>query len=164
MQNWAAFRLGHGGAVRGMIPAQAPYEGGEPTMRKGSYSEELVWMSRAMLAHLSRKPAILLKSSVTQLRVVIVGASMRTPPGESTRRRQGPCCDSKRWTQLHTPSPPWTPSVRVDVEPRAPSDCQFRHWRALPLGNQGLCKRACIGHNGLGPNHIKPNQCCKKQT
>ena len=42
MQNWAAFRLGHGGAVRGMIPAQAPYEGGEPTMRKGSYSEELV--------------------------------------------------------------------------------------------------------------------------
>ena len=24
-----------------MIPAQAPYEGGEPTMRKGSYSEEL---------------------------------------------------------------------------------------------------------------------------
>ena len=28
MQNWAAFRLGHGGAVRGMIPAQAPYEGG----------------------------------------------------------------------------------------------------------------------------------------
>ena len=28
--------------MRGMIPAQAPYEGGEPTMRKGSYSEELV--------------------------------------------------------------------------------------------------------------------------
>ena len=26
--------------MRGMIPAQAPYEGGEPTMRKGSYSEE----------------------------------------------------------------------------------------------------------------------------
>ena len=25
-----------------MIPAQAPYEKGEPTMRKGSYSEELV--------------------------------------------------------------------------------------------------------------------------
>ena len=25
-----------------MIPAQAPCEGGEPTMRKGSYSEELV--------------------------------------------------------------------------------------------------------------------------
>ena len=25
-----------------MIPAQAPYEGEEPTMRKGSYSEELV--------------------------------------------------------------------------------------------------------------------------
>ena len=107
-----------------MIPAQAPNEGGEPTMRKGSYSEELVWMSIAMLAHLSRKPAILLKSSVIQLRVVIVGASMRTPPGESARRRQGPCCDSKRWTQLHTPSPPWTPSVRVDVEPRA-----LRHWR-----------------------------------
>ena len=42
MQNWAAFRLGHGGAVQGMIPAQAPYEGEEPTMRKGSYSEELV--------------------------------------------------------------------------------------------------------------------------
>ena len=42
MQNWAAFRLGHGGAVRGMIPAQAPYEDREPTMRKGSYSEELV--------------------------------------------------------------------------------------------------------------------------
>ena len=41
-QIWAAFRLGHGGAVRGMIPAQAPYEGEEPTMRKGSYSEELV--------------------------------------------------------------------------------------------------------------------------
>ena len=126
MQNWAAFRLGHGGAVRGMIPAQAPYEVGEPTMRKGSYSEELVWMSIAMLAHLSRKPAILLKSSVIQLRVVIEGASMRTPPGECARRRQGPSCDSKRWTQLHTPSPPWTPSVRVDVEPRAPCDCQFR--------------------------------------
>ena len=102
-------------------------------MRKGSYSEESVWMSIAMLAHLSRNPAILLKSSVTQLRVVIVGASMRTPPGESASRRQGPCCDSKRWTQLHTPSPPWTPSVRVDVEPRAPSDCQFRHWRACAL-------------------------------
>ena len=28
--------------MRGMIPAQAPYEGGEPTRRKGSYSEELV--------------------------------------------------------------------------------------------------------------------------
>ena len=28
--------------MRGIIPAQAPYEGGEPTMRKGSYSEELV--------------------------------------------------------------------------------------------------------------------------
>ena len=28
--------------MRGMIPAQAPYEKGEPTMRKGSYSEELV--------------------------------------------------------------------------------------------------------------------------
>ena len=28
--------------MRGMIPAQAPYEGEEPTMRKGSYSEELV--------------------------------------------------------------------------------------------------------------------------
>ena len=28
--------------MRGKIPAQAPYEGGEPTMRKGSYSEELV--------------------------------------------------------------------------------------------------------------------------
>ena len=28
--------------MRGMIPAQAPYEGWEPTMRKGSYSEELV--------------------------------------------------------------------------------------------------------------------------
>ena len=41
MQKWAAFRLGHGGAVRGKIPAQAPYEE-EPTMRKGSYSEELV--------------------------------------------------------------------------------------------------------------------------
>ena len=25
-----------------MIPAQAPYEGREPRMRKGSYSEELV--------------------------------------------------------------------------------------------------------------------------
>ena len=25
-----------------MIPAQAPHEGSEPTMRKGSYSEELV--------------------------------------------------------------------------------------------------------------------------
>ena len=38
----AAFRLGHGGAVREMIPAQAPYEGGKPTIRKGSYSEEWV--------------------------------------------------------------------------------------------------------------------------
>ena len=28
--------------MRGMIPAQAPYEGREPTRRKGSYSEELV--------------------------------------------------------------------------------------------------------------------------
>ena len=28
--------------MRGKIPAQAPYEGEEPTMRKGSYSEELV--------------------------------------------------------------------------------------------------------------------------
>ena len=28
-----------------MIPAQAPYEGEEPTMRKGSYSEESVRMS-----------------------------------------------------------------------------------------------------------------------
>ena len=28
--------------MRGMISAQAPYERGEPTMRKGSYSEELV--------------------------------------------------------------------------------------------------------------------------
>ena len=28
--------------MRGMIPAQAPCEGEEPTMRKGSYSEELV--------------------------------------------------------------------------------------------------------------------------
>ena len=27
--------------MRGKIPAQAPYKGGEPTMRKGSYSEEL---------------------------------------------------------------------------------------------------------------------------
>ena len=69
-------------------------------MRKGSYSEELVWMSIAMLAHLSRKPAILLKFSVIEL------PAMRTPPGESASRRQGPCCDSKRWTQLHTPSPP----------------------------------------------------------
>ena len=42
MENWAAFPLGHGGAVRGKIPAQAPCEGGEPTMRKGSYSEELL--------------------------------------------------------------------------------------------------------------------------
>ena len=42
MQNWAAFRLGHGGAVRGMITAQTPMKGVEPTMRKGSYSEELV--------------------------------------------------------------------------------------------------------------------------
>ena len=42
-------------------------------MRKGSYSEELVWMSIAMLAHLSRKPVILLKFSVIQLRVAIVG-------------------------------------------------------------------------------------------
>ena len=75
--------------MRGMIPAQAPCEGGEPTMRKGSYSEELVWMSIAMLAHLSRKPAILLKSSVIQLRVVIVGASMRTPPGESAEASPG---------------------------------------------------------------------------
>ena len=41
-KNWATFRLGHGGAVRGIIPAQAPCEGGEPTMRKGSYSEDLV--------------------------------------------------------------------------------------------------------------------------
>ena len=32
--------------MRGMIPpAQAPYEGGEQTMRKGSYSEELVKVS-----------------------------------------------------------------------------------------------------------------------
>ena len=74
-------------------------------MRKGSYSEDLLWMSIAMLAHLSRKPAILLKFSVIQLRVVIVGVSMRTPPGESARRRQGPCCDSKRWTQVHPTSP-----------------------------------------------------------
>ena len=132
-------------------------------MRKGSYSEELVCMSIAMLAHLSRKPAILLKSSVIQLRVVIVEASMRTPPGESARRRQGPCCDLKRWTQLHTPSPPWTPSVRVDVEPRAPSDCQFRHWRACAPCNQGLCKGACIGHNGLRPKHIKPNVVSNKR-
>ena len=28
--------------MRGMIPAQAPFEGGEPTRRKGSYSEESV--------------------------------------------------------------------------------------------------------------------------
>ena len=46
IENWAAFRLGHGGAVRLMIPAQAPYEGREPTMRKGSYSEELVRIVR----------------------------------------------------------------------------------------------------------------------
>ena len=32
--------------MRGMIPAQAPYEGREPTMRKGSYSEELVKIVR----------------------------------------------------------------------------------------------------------------------
>ena len=31
--------------MRGMIPAQAPYEGGEPTRRKGSYSEESVRMN-----------------------------------------------------------------------------------------------------------------------
>ena len=62
-------------------------------MRKGSYSEELVWMSIAMLAHLSRKPAILLKSSVIQLRVVIAGAPMRTPPGESAEA--SPCGTSQ---------------------------------------------------------------------
>ena len=32
--------------MRGMIPAQAPYKGREPTMRKGSYSEELVRIVR----------------------------------------------------------------------------------------------------------------------
>ena len=29
-----------------MIPPQDPYEGGKPTMRKGSYSEELVRIVR----------------------------------------------------------------------------------------------------------------------
>ena len=46
------------------------------------------------------------------------------------KHHQGQCCDSKRWTQLHTTSPPLTPSVRVDVKLRAPSECQFCHWRA----------------------------------
>ena len=36
-----------------MIPAQAPYEGGEPTMRKGSYSEELVRIVVPKTAQLS---------------------------------------------------------------------------------------------------------------
>ena len=42
-----------------------------------------------MLAHLSRKPAILLKSSVVQPRVAIAGAPMRTPPGESAEASPG---------------------------------------------------------------------------
>ena len=80
------FVWGHGGAVRGMIIAQAPYEaGGEPTMRKGSYSEELV---RNKLEELVAGTPVqeicnLLQSSVVRPRVVIVGAPMRTPPGES---------------------------------------------------------------------------------
>ena len=47
--------------MRGKIPAQAPYEGGEPTMHKGSYSAELVGnnLKNLWLAQLSRKSTIL---------------------------------------------------------------------------------------------------------
>ena len=49
---------------------------------------------------------------------------------KAPKRRQEPSYDSKKWTQPYTPSPPWTPADRVDENPKAPSDCHFRHWRA----------------------------------
>ena len=79
---------------------------------------------------LSRKPAILLMSSVIQPRVVIVGASMRTPPGESAEASPGTVLRFKEMDAASHTFSTLDPSVRVDIEPRAPSDCQFRHWRA----------------------------------
>merc|ERR1711972_701129 len=43
----------------------------------------------AMWQHLSRKPAIFLKSSAVQPRVVMAGAPMRTPPGDNAEA--SPC-------------------------------------------------------------------------
>ena len=137
----AAFRLGHGGAVRGMIPAQAPYEGeGAHEAQLGSYSEELVWMLKSDGGTTMSRKSAKIEQRLGHGRCGAGNAPHKPPKGEAHDAQgvsRGPCWHTfkEMVTQLRTPPgeihllPPWTPSVRVDVEPRAPSDCQFRHWR-----------------------------------
>ena len=60
-------------------------------------------------------------------------------------------CKHLHRDKLHTPSPRWTSSVRVDEDPRAPSDWQFRQWRACaPWQSRPLPR--CLHwtqHNGI---------------
>ena len=177
--------------MRGMIH-KPPMKGGEPTMRKGSYSEELVdehiapcdcgwtdgrnqgstnvllrskagtrkrrygyftfsfWVSRATLAHLSRKSEILLKSSVAQPRVVIAGARMRTPPGESTRNRLTIQRNGRNLTHLLLLGPRQTVWTKI---PKHQVSVSAATGELVRLGNQTLCQGACIGHNGFGVFH-----------
>ena len=61
-------------------------------------------------------------------RCLRVSRNCKNLPGILPRSRKR--CKHRHQDRPHTPSPRWTSSVRVDEDPRAPSDWQFRHWRA----------------------------------
>ena len=55
--------------MRGMIPAQAPYEGREPTMSKGSYSEELVKIVDDTVNLVTPVASLVLRPSITHHKI-----------------------------------------------------------------------------------------------
>ena len=101
-----------------------PQTGGEPTMRKGSYSEELVRnkIEERVAGTPVQEIGNFLKSSVVQLRVVISGA----PDADATgRKRRDVAKDRVVIHEMDAASHTFftlTSSFRVDKDPRAPSD------------------------------------------
>ena len=71
-------------------------------------------------------------------------------PGIPPRSRKR--CQHRHRDRLHTPSPRWTLSIRVD-EAEYQVIGSSATGELVLFGNQGLCQGACIGHNGLGVFH-----------